>query len=229
MFGVAKGTDSRIHMPVNLVMLNLKPMWCCEANWMACCLWRKIYFEWGLIVSTVASKGLKTVHFCLLASNKCRSKQRHFSTIRWIYSCLMIKRIHQKSKGLSQFSISYLEAQVISNFSSKSLDHFLSSHLATWKPSHMAKSQATSVADLEISWAALTSSFVFCIFSNSYIWHYMVCFTIYIQKAVRNLFIDKLCVRCHRPWQHRMLFTSAWVAMVLHPVTSLYCWCMMSQ
>ena len=150
-----------------------------------------------------------------------------------------------------------------------------------WRPSHLAKSQVTSVADLEISWVALTSHyhhcanlsegielikylsdiflssvwvrlsifsplsiiqyvglyvfsllcliiiiksevwtithclglghetmvsavclsiilslFVFCIFLNFYMWHYKVCFIIYLQKAVRSLFIDKLGVRC---------------------------------
>ena len=31
----------------------------------------------------------------------------------------------------------------------------------------------------------------------------MVCFTIYLQKAVRIIFIDKLSIQCHRLWQHR--------------------------
>ena len=98
--------------------------------------------------------------------------------------------------------VSYLEAQVTWNFSSKSLDHFLSSFQVTWKPSDLAKSQVTLVADLEISWFTLTSLFVFCIFLNQYMWHYMVCFTTYLQKAVRILFIDKLGVRGHWLRQH---------------------------
>ena len=104
---------------------------------------------------------------------------------------------------LGPFSISYLEAQVTWNFACKSLDCFLSSLQVTLKPSHLAKSQVTSVADLEISWVVLTSLFVFCIFLNQYMWHYMICFITYLQKAVRILFIDKLAVRCHRLRQHR--------------------------
>ena len=53
--------------------------------------------------------------------------------------------------NLGPFSISYLEVQVTWNFSSKSLDRFLSSLQVTWKPSHLPKSHVTSVADLEIS------------------------------------------------------------------------------
>ena len=101
------------------------------------------------------------------------------------------------------FSISYLEAQVTWNFAYKSLGCFLSSLQVTLKPSHLTKSQVTSVADLEISWVVLTSLFVFCIFLNQYMWHYMICFITYLQKAVRILFIDKLAVRCHRLRQHR--------------------------
>ena len=37
--------------------------------------------------------------------------------------------------------------------------------------SHLAKSQATSVADFTIFWVVLTSLFVFCIFLNQYMWH----------------------------------------------------------
>ena len=81
----------------------------------------------------------------------------------------------------------------------------------TWKPSHLAKSQVTSVADLEISGIALSSLFVFCIFLTSYMWHYMVCFTIYERKAVSIIFTDKLCIRCYRFRQHRRLFTGPWV------------------
>ena len=81
--------------------------------------------------------------------------------------------------------VSYLEAQVTWNFSSKSLDRFLSSLQMTRKPSHLAKSQVSSVVDLGIYRASLTSLFVFCIFLNQYMWHYMVCFTTYLQKAVR--------------------------------------------
>ena len=58
------------------------------------------------------------------------------------------------------FFIPYLEAQVTWIFASKSLDHFLSSLQVTWEPSHLAKSQVTLVADLEISWIAQTSLFV---------------------------------------------------------------------
>ena len=68
----------------------------------------------------------------------------------------------------------------------------LSSLQVTWKPSHLAKSQVTLVADLEISWTTLALSFVFCSFLNSYKYYYVVCFTIYVQKAVRIIFIDKL-------------------------------------
>ena len=32
-------------------------------------------------------------------------------------------------------------------------------------------------------------------------WHYILCFTIYVQKPVSILFIDKLHVRCHWLWQ----------------------------
>ena len=71
-------------------------------------------------------------------------------------------------------SISHLEAQVPWNFFYKSLDRFLSSLQVTWRPSHLAKSQVTSVADLDISWVVLTSLFVYCIFSNQYMWHYMI-------------------------------------------------------
>ena len=108
-------------------------------------------------------------------------------------------------KHQGPFSISYLEAQVTSNFSSKSLEHYLSSLQVTfWKPNHLAKSQVTSVDDLEISWVALslTLLFVVCIFLNSYMWHYMVCFTRHIQKAVSVLFTDKLYVRWHQHRQH---------------------------
>ena len=63
------------------------------------------------------------------------------------------------------FSIPYLEAQVTWIFTSKSLDHFLSSLQVTWEPSHLAKSQVTLVADLEISWIAQTSLFVILYFS----------------------------------------------------------------
>ena len=77
----------------------------------------------------------------------------------------------------SLFTISYLEVQVTWHFPSKSLDHFLSSLQMTWKPSHLAKSQVTSVADLQISWITLTSLFVICIFLKciimSYISQYM--------------------------------------------------------
>ena len=55
-----------------------------------------------------------------------------------------------------------------------------------------AKSQVTLNADLETSWVALKSLFVFCIFLNQYMWFYMVCFTTYLQKVVRILCIDKL-------------------------------------
>ena len=66
--------------------------------------------------------------------------------------------------SLGPFSISYLEAQVTRNCSSKSLDRFLSSLQVTWKPSHFVKSQVTSFADFETSWVALIALFVFCIF-----------------------------------------------------------------
>ena len=36
------------------------------------------------------------------------------------------------------------------------------------KPSHLAKSQVTSAADMKITWVALTSLFVSCIFLNHY-------------------------------------------------------------
>ena len=111
---------------------------------------------------------------------------------------------------LGPFSISYLEAQVTWNFAYKSLDCFLSSLQETWKPSHLAKSQVTSVADLEISWVVLTSLFGFCIFLNRYMWYYMTCFITYLQRAVRILFIDELKVRCHRLRQHRMYRGLRW-------------------
>ena len=63
---------------------------------------------------------------------------------------------------LGPFSISYLEAQVTWNFAYKSLNCFLSSLQV--KPSHLAKSQVTSVADLEISWVVLTSLIVFFLY-----------------------------------------------------------------
>ena len=50
--------------------------------------------------------------------------------------------------------------------------HLLSWRPVTWKPSHLAKSQVTLVADLEISRVALTPLFVFCIFLDSYMWLY---------------------------------------------------------
>ena len=101
------------------------------------------------------------------------------------------------------FSISHLEAQVTWNFAYKSLDRFLSSLQVTWKPSHLAKSQVTSVTDSEISWVVLTLLFVFCIFLNQYLWHYMIYFITYLQPAVRIVVIDKLGVRYHRLSQHR--------------------------
>ena len=110
---------------------------------------------------------------------------------------------HLWIQNLGPFSISYLEAQVTWNFAYKSLDCFLSSLQVTTKPSHLAKSQVTSVAALEISWVVLTSLFVFCMYLNQYMWHNMICFITYLQKAVRILFIDKLAVRCHRQRQHR--------------------------
>ena len=61
---------------------------------------------------------------------------------------------------LGPFSIPYLEAQVTWIFTSKSLDHFLFSLQVTWEPSHLAKSQVTLVADLEISWIAQKLLFV---------------------------------------------------------------------
>ena len=91
--------------------------------------------------------------------------------------------------------------------------HFIFCLQVTWQfsiftpsdleASHLAKSQVTSVADLEISWVVLSSLFVLCIFLNQYMWHYMICFITYLQKAVRILFIDKLAVRCQRLRQHR--------------------------
>ena len=104
--------------------------------------------------------------------------------------------------NLGPFYISYLEAQV-TNFSSKSLDRFLSLLQVTWKPSHLAKSQVASVADLEISWVALTSLFVFCIFLNQHMWHHIVCFTIHLLKVARIIFIDKVGARYHRIRQYR--------------------------
>ena len=73
-------------------------------------------------------------------------------------------------------------------------------------------------ADLGISWVALTSLFVVCIFFNSFMWHYMVCFTTYLQKAVRILFIDRgllwYCIQwCHynvEAWHHNIVDTDAW-------------------
>ena len=59
------------------------------------------------------------------------------------------------------------------------------------------------ITDSEISWVVLTSLFVFCIFLNQYLWHYMICFITYLQPAVRIVVIDKLGVRYHRLWQHR--------------------------
>ena len=89
---------------------------------------------------------------------------------------------------LGPFFISYLEAQVTWNFSSKSLDRFLSSLQVTWKPSHLAKSQVTSVADLEIS------NIVICVlylFKLIYVALYGMFSYTYVQKAVRTLFIGK--------------------------------------
>ena len=103
-------------------------------------------------------------------------------------------RLRVVTQDLGPFFISYLEAQVTGKFSPKSLDRFLSSLQVTWK---RKKSQVTSAAQLGISWVALTSLFAFCIFLNWYMWHYMVCFTIYLQKTVRIIFIDKLGIRCH--------------------------------
>ena len=88
-------------------------------------------------------------------------------------------------------------------FFPKSLDHFLSPVQVPWKPSHQAKSQVTSVADLGISWVALTSLFVLCIFLNEYMRHYVVCFIMYLQKAIRIIFIDELGIPWHRFRQHR--------------------------
>ena len=87
-------------------------------------------------------------------------------------------------------------------FSSMPLDRFLSSLEVTWKPSHLAKSQVTSIAELQIPWVTLSPLFVFCFYLNSYTWHYKICFTINIQKAFSILFNDKLHVRCHRLRQH---------------------------
>ena len=120
---------------------------------------------------------------------------------------LRLNTIYNKLGVIStaRFSISYLEAQVFWNFSSKSLESFLSSLQVTWKPTHLAKSRVTSVADLGISWVTQTSLFVFCIFLNQYRWHYVVCFTTYLQKVVKVLFIDKLgvrCLRCCIKWRH---------------------------
>ena len=42
-------------------------------------------------------------------------------------------------------------------------------------------------------------------FLNQYMWHYMICFTTYLQKAVRIIFIDKLGARYHLLRQHRRL------------------------
>ena len=113
------------------------------------------------------------------------------------------------------FSISYLEAQVTWNFSYKSLDRFLSSLQLTWKPSHLAKSQVTSVADLGRSNIVICISYLFL---NQYMWHYMICFITYLIKAIRILFIEKLGVWCHRL---RQASWASWVVMVLHSVTSL--------
>ena len=89
-------------------------------------------------------------------------------------------------KHQDPLSISYREPQVTWNFSSRSLDRFLSSLQVTWKPSHLAKSHVTSVADLEISWVALASLIVFCIFPNSYMWHNLVRCTIYVLMGQFN-------------------------------------------
>ena len=85
------------------------------------------------------------------------------------------------------FSISYLEAQVTLNFSSKSLDHFLSSLRVTWKPSHLAKSQVTLVADLVISWVPLTSLVVFCIFLKIHVISYDIFYNIYTHVSQHSL------------------------------------------
>ena len=82
-------------------------------------------------------------------------------------------RVEEDRCSLVPFSLSYLEAEVPWNFSSKSLDQFLSSLRVAWKPSHLVKSWITSVDDLEISWVALTSLFVVlylckCIYVTSY-------------------------------------------------------------
>ena len=69
---------------------------------------------------------------------------------------------------------------------------WLGSQVTCWNPEWLSW-----WLGLEISWFALTSLFVFCIFWNSYMWHHMLCFIIYVQKAVSILFIDKLCVQCH--------------------------------
>ena len=160
-------------------------------------------------------------HINPLASGRCGNTfkiviPRHvlwFKFISFLVSCSQLNAIDHlwwyvnkpsADPMLNQgpFSISSVEVQVTRNFSSKSFDCFLSSLLVTWKPSHLRKSHVTSVADLEISWVALTSLFVICIYLNQYMWHYMVCFTTYLQKAVRILFTDKLGARCHQLRKH---------------------------
>ena len=81
--------------------------------------------------------------------------------------------------------------------------------LMTWKPGHLAKSQVTSVADLQMSWVASTSLFVFCIFLNSYMWHGMfynsvetLYSTIYYSKYFIELNIDKSTLNVAL-WTHK--------------------------
>ena len=71
--------------------------------------------------------------------------------------------------------VRYLESGPIFYFLSWSPSHLEFFLQVTWPFSiftwtHLAKSQVTSVADLEISWVTLTLLFVFCIFLNSYMW-----------------------------------------------------------
>ena len=99
---------------------------------------------------------------------------------RFLVDLEVQNRVSLRNEFLGPFPI----PQVTWNFSSESLDRFLSSIQVTWKPSHLAKSHVTSVADLEKSGIALTSLFVFCVFLNSYMWHCMVSFTLNERKAV---------------------------------------------
>ena len=132
------------------------------------------------------------------------------------------------SKDSGPFSISYLEAKITWNFPPSHLTIFYlhSKWLGSQVTWQLAKSQVTSIADLEISWAPLTSLFVFCIFLNSYIWQYMVCITctIYIYIYKWQSTFSSLINHVFDATGYDSIVgfkTGPWVTMVLHSMTSL--------